>query len=89
MTKNNIGRFKVDSFTIQHHPERVADVFARLRILPVRAEMLFERLAIEYTALCPEFDELPEGAMVPEYDLEITVDATRMPCKARFIRREP
>jgi hypothetical protein len=42
------------------------------KCIPVRAEMRWEYDAIDYIAMSDQFDPVPEGMMVPTYQVEIT-----------------
>lgn len=72
MTNRNIGKFRLDANFIHNQPKRVAEVFAIMKCVPVRAEMLFYSDEIEYWAISERFAEIPKGQMVPEYLLQIT-----------------
>lgn len=60
------GRFKLPVDLIESEPEAVMKFMSGLIV--VRAEMMFEQKMIEYTALSPQFELLPEGSEYPLYD---------------------
>lgn len=70
-----VGSFEVAQWYIEKMPREVAEVFASLRVLVVRAEALFHVNAISYTAISPSFEIVNEGEVTPVYDLEITKNA--------------
>lgn len=47
----------------------------------VRAECLYAQGRIEYTAICQHFDLVPEGSIVPEYDVMISSDKAKFSFK--------
>lgn len=63
--KNRIGTFNIDGDIVREHPDGALPIMARCVI--VRAEYMFSTGYIEYTALCADFDEVPQGRMAPEY----------------------
>ena len=67
MTSRNIGKFQVRRGFVQRDPELVADMFGHLQIVPVWVEFVFHTDVMEYTAISPKFEEVPEGCVVPEY----------------------
>jgi hypothetical protein len=52
-----VGRFYISKYLIENFPDRVVEMFFRLEIIPVRAEMLFASDSIEYLGICPHFEE--------------------------------
>ena len=72
MTNKNIGIFEIYEGMIRNEPERVAEVFAFMKLVPVRAEMLFAHRVIEYTGLSVVFPELANtNCKIPKYELKI------------------
>jgi len=74
MTYRQLGRFKLDYQLIKANPMRVARIFSYMQCIPIRAEMMFDSMAIEYTAIAECFKEVPEGQKIPEYELRFTED---------------
>jgi len=72
MNSRNLGRFSIDAGKIKANPNKIADMFAILQIVPVRAEYLFESDEIEYTAIGVRFKEIPKAMRVPRYKLKVT-----------------
>lgn len=68
--KDRIGKFYIDLHLIENKPERLEDVFRRCIV--VRAEMLYHKRAIEYTALCYDFAPVPPNVTLPEYQVIFT-----------------
>ncbi len=79
MNDKNLGRFKLDEKMVRDDPEKVAAVFALLKCVPVRAEMLFAERCIEYTAIAERFAEVSVGDMIPEYMLTVESDGMGWP----------
>ena len=79
MNDSNLGRFKIEERWVRDEPEKVAEVFAILKCVPVRAEMLFAEQRIEYTAIAERFPEVPIGNLIPEYTLTIESDGEGWP----------
>ena len=69
---HRIGRFTISHDLIERDWREVAYVLAGM--LVVRAEMKYDRMVIEYTALCDDFDEVSKGMVPPEYRAIITRD---------------
>lgn len=69
MNSRNLGRFAVDGMILRSKPGKVAEMFAAMKLVAVRAEHDFESLNMQYIAISELFDEVPVGAPVPEYDL--------------------
>ena len=68
------GRFWITHRKIVENPVSVARAFAIMKLLVVRAEMHFDRWAIEYMGYSPMFHPVEEGAVAPEYAVHITDD---------------
>lgn len=74
MTNRNIGKFTIDGFFLETKPETIAEVFALLKIVPVRCEFLHYMKKFEYIAISEKFKKIPEGMCVPEYELKIEMN---------------
>lgn len=72
MTNRNLGKFRIRVHFVEQEPERVAELFALLKIVPVRCELLYAVPAFEYIAISERFPEVPIGMEIPEYDLQVT-----------------
>ncbi len=70
MKYEQMGRFTITGQLIRAYPERVAQVFAIIGCVPVRAEVT-EKDSVEYEAICELFDALDDGDKIPEYVLRI------------------
>ena len=81
MNGKNLGRFKLVERWVRNEPEKVAAVFAILKCVPVRAEMLFAELMIEYTAIAERFAEVPTGGLIPEYTITVESDGAGWPSR--------
>lgn len=65
-----LGRFRI--IDLDEHMREAKIVLAR--VVVVRAEMLYQDHAIEYTAICDDFDVVDVGEMVPEYNALLQYD---------------
>ncbi len=79
MNYRNLGRFKIDEEMVRNEPEKVAAVFAMMKCVPVRAEMLFAEQRIEYVAIAERFAKVPAFSIPPEYTLRIEWDGAGWP----------
>lgn len=70
-----IGTFEIDSRLVQTH----APIFMQImgRCIVIRCEHMYEKAAFAYTALSPDFDEVPEGYRGPVYVWEIDVASNK------------
>ena len=82
MKSERIGRFSISRAWVEHDAEAVRAVMGRCVV--VRCELALHPERFEYTALSPEFDEVSEGAPIPEYDVRGFADLGRV----KFIRRK-
>lgn len=64
-----IGVFTMSRQLVERDQETARAVMGRCIV--VRCEMMYSRDALEYMALSPDFDEVPEGMIVPQYDVII------------------
>ena len=69
MKDRRLGRFLIPTSLMERDPDIVRAVMGRCVIL--RAEHLYYGEQIDYVATSPDFDELEEGLMIPEYDVII------------------
>jgi hypothetical protein len=65
-----IGRFAISRQLAERDPETARAVMGRCIV--VRCEMMYAHDTLEYMALSPDFDEVPQGQIVPEYDVIIS-----------------
>ena len=65
-----IGRFAMSRQLLERDPETSRAVMGRCIV--VRCEMMYAHDTLEYMALSPDFDEVPQGAIVPEYKVIIS-----------------
>lgn len=63
--KGRAGTFCIDGELIDDHPAEVMLLLGRCVV--VRAEALWHRRQIEYTAYCQDFDVVPDGWELPRY----------------------
>lgn len=71
-----IGKFSIDVRMIEREPKVCMQVMGMCIV--IRAEdMSFVRKTIEYTAISDWFDEVPDGNIIPEYDVVVQRDDSR------------
>lgn len=74
MNAKQMGTIIVSEDIIRCCPEKVAEVFAMIKFVPVRAELMFMCRGIQYTGISERFEENEEGCMPKEYTIEIEVN---------------
>jgi len=67
--RQRMGKFKIAVHLIEHDPETVMKVMSNFIVF--RAENMFSEPVIEYQALSPLFQKVPQGNKMPRYDLII------------------
>lgn len=77
--KKRIGRFVMSRELVERNPETARAIMGRCIV--VRCEMMYHIDTLEYVALSPDFDELPQGMIVPEYEVIIFEDGQRIEFK--------
>ena len=65
-----IGRFAMSRQLVEQDSEIARAVMGRCIV--VRCEMMYWHDTLEYMALSPDFDEVPQGTVTPEYDVIIS-----------------
>ncbi len=70
--KQRVGNFRVRRTLI----EQAFDEFMKImgQMIIVRAELVYDRDAFEYTAISPLFEIVPESETPPEYTFETRID---------------
>jgi hypothetical protein len=64
-----LGKFEISIRMIRDTTMLNPVVFNLMgKVIIVRAEDMFVKQAIEYMAISPEFDEVPDGCEIPWYD---------------------
>lgn len=71
MKYNNVGKFSIDANEIEFRLEEAKDLFSSLRILVLRAEMMYHNNTIEYMGICHKFRSIAENEVVPSYNLTV------------------
>lgn len=74
-----IGRFAMCRQLVERDPETARAVMGRCIV--VRCEMMYEHDTFEYLAISPDFDEVPQGMIAPEYDVIISDGGKRIEFK--------
>lgn len=70
---NRIGWFYLHFEPARTLPVFYASVFAAMQFFPLRCDMQAERMMFYYAGYSPRFDELEKGAVIPQYDLQISL----------------
>ena len=78
---NYKGSFTLPFDFVNNNPATVMSILGRCLI--VRCEMLWISHSLEYLAMSLDFDEAPEGFLVPKYDLIFSEDGSFL----RFSRK--
>jgi hypothetical protein len=71
-----VGRFEISRKLIEDRPDIIRTIMGRCIV--IRCETIYYTDAIEYTALSPDFDEVPEGRTIPRYVIEVSGDETHI-----------
>ena len=74
-----IGRFAMSRQLVERDPETARAVMGR--VIVVRCEMMYETDTLEYMALSPDFDEVPQNKIAPSYDVIISDGVRRIEFK--------
>lgn len=65
-TESRIGYFELPVSILRHHPERLKAVFSK--VVVITAVNYGDRGVHQYLAYSDEFDWVPNGAKIPEYE---------------------
>lgn len=76
MGERRYGRFQVPLDLIEQHPAAIRAVMGEVIVL--RAEALIAAHAIEYEAVCPDFDIVAHGEAMPTYDVIFEADTHKV-----------
>jgi len=71
LVSRNLGCFGITPGAID---DCVPEVFAILKLVPVRVEFLYHSQRFEYIAVSEYFDPVPFGMEIPRYELLISRD---------------
>jgi hypothetical protein len=74
-----IGRFALRLELVERDQETARAIMGRCIV--VRCEMMYQHDTLEYIALSPDFDEVPQGMITPEYDVIISEGGKRIEFK--------
>ena len=69
MTRKNIGSFKVDGQILDQRADKLAEVLAMMRFVPVRCEFLWAEGRFEMVGLSPLFKPVDFASITPEYTI--------------------
>ena len=64
---------------VERDPETARAVMGR--VIVVRCEMMYHTDTLEYMALSPDFDDVPQGMIAPEYEVHISDGGARIEFK--------
>ena len=74
-----IGRFALSRLIVERDQETARAIMGRCIVL--RCEMMYHMNALEYIAMSPDFDEIEQGMIAPEYDVHISEGGSRIEFK--------
>ena len=77
--ERRIGRFVLSRMTIERDQETARAIMGRCIIL--RCEMMYHMNALEYIAMSPDFDEIEQGMIAPDYEVHISEGGARIEFK--------
>lgn len=72
MNERNLGYFRIPVLDIANRPEEIAEIFSRLKIVPIKAEHRYDLGAFDYLAICESFKEVELGCKAPDYGFVVT-----------------
>lgn len=84
MNDHRLGRFTLTRACIDQ--DRDAARLVMSACIVVRAEMRWAEDAIDYTAISPHFEAVPEGNVIPIYEWEISCQPPMAQLNARARR---
>ena len=80
MKETQIGKFKLRKEWLKDQPYLVREIMGRCII--VRAELMYYDYSVHYEAISAEFDDVPQGSLLPEYEWVIEgLDSGMVPRK--------
>jgi len=71
MNARQLAKFRISGKSVRGTPSEVAEVFALLKLVPVRCESLFAEDCLEFVAISERFQECPDGCCPPEVELVV------------------
>lgn len=74
MNSQQLGKFFVPEKLVRNNPEIVAEAFKEMRFVPVRAEIHFAHIELEYAGISPKFKEVKKGILIPNYHVNIVMN---------------
>ena len=74
MNNRRLGRIRISIEMIDHDHKDIIDIFAIMKLVPVRAEFIYCSNEVEYIAISDRFEIVPEGHIIPEYAVDVTYE---------------
>lgn len=71
LNKKQVGRFWISKHLIENYPEDISNMFQALGIVVLRAEMIYQKDAIEYVGYSPYFEETEPYLTLQDYEIEV------------------
>lgn len=71
MNYKNLGKINISIDSVNYRPEEVAEIFAKIKAVPIKCEMDHYKEYYKYTLIAEPFAEIKDGELVPEYKLTI------------------
>jgi len=78
MNNRRLGRIRISIEMIDHALKDIVDIFAIMKLVPVRAEFIYCSNEVEYIAISDRFEIVPEGHIIPEYAVDVTYENGRI-----------
>ena len=78
MNNRRLGRIRISIEMIDNDLKDIIDIFAIMKLVPVRAEFIYCSNEVEYIAISDRFEIVPEGHIIPEYAVDVTYENGRV-----------
>lgn len=79
MNRQQLGKITLPAELIENNPKLVADMFASLQCIVVKAEMSFAMRSLEYTIISQRCEEVPFNVPPCHYDIELGIWGNTIP----------
>jgi hypothetical protein len=84
-----LGHFRLFWNVIAERSDEVAEVFHKLKIVPIKASYRVDLKAVEYLAISSLFDEIRDHEPAPEYIITVHKDEHGKIVHCSFEKRQP